>query len=242
MAQDDSNLKYSTLEKLIRDLTQAINGQYPRPWMADVTNPERARIFIVGNNQATKFPVDWVGNYDRHIDALFNRNGQSCRALYYEMRGNKGPSRTRGNIDLLRGALTDVGIKDVLETNVICYSTPRIKDLKLSEHRGGEERGKEIFLELLRIIRPEILIAYGAGARNELQGLFHGDIPPAPSNETSEVLWARVRSKMEGTLYEPTIFPIQSLSSAKWNSWKNWAPGYFQNLATECATLLDVKR
>jgi hypothetical protein len=111
----------NTLEAKIRRLTQPVNGQFPRPWMTDMVNPEEARVFIVGQNQATGFPPALVGGHKVYIDALFNRNGRSCRQLYDAIRGPEGPSPTRKNIDALREALAHVGVHDVLETNVICY-------------------------------------------------------------------------------------------------------------------------
>ena len=33
-------------------------------------------------NQATRFSAESIGSHDAYIDALFNRNGKSCRDLY----------------------------------------------------------------------------------------------------------------------------------------------------------------
>jgi|TARA_B110000967_G_scaffold171343_1_gene181775 hypothetical protein len=35
-------------EETISLLTQPLNGQYPRPWMTNLTNPQEADVFIVG--------------------------------------------------------------------------------------------------------------------------------------------------------------------------------------------------
>ena len=98
----------NTLEASLRRLTQPVNGQFPRPWMTDMEHPEKACIFIVGYNQATGFPAGaLVGGHNAYIDALFNRNGMSCRKLYEQMRYNKGRSnsKTRENVVALRGRL-----------------------------------------------------------------------------------------------------------------------------------------
>jgi hypothetical protein len=93
----------NTLEASIRRLTQPVNGQFPRPWMTDMAHPEKARVFIVGRNQAKVFPAAaLVGGHEAYIDALFNRSGKSCRKLYEEMSGREGPSPTRENIYALR--------------------------------------------------------------------------------------------------------------------------------------------
>lgn len=64
------------LEAGIWKLTRPLNGQYPRPWMTDLTDPVRANVFVVGKNQATGYPVEVVGEQSRHLDSLYNRNGQ----------------------------------------------------------------------------------------------------------------------------------------------------------------------
>lgn len=107
------------LEAAIRGLTRPLNGQFPRPWMTTMTHPEEARIFVVGYNQATRFSIESVGSHDSYIDALFNRNGRSCRDLYARARGSRGPSPTRRNLDALHEMLASAGFADVLETNVV---------------------------------------------------------------------------------------------------------------------------
>ena len=126
----------SPLEASIRRLTQPVNGQFPRPWMTTMAHPEKARIFVVGYNQATGFPAARIGSHDDFIDALFNRNEGSCRKLYEQLRGEDGPSPTRKNIDRLQENLAREGLDDVVETNVICYSTPMSNDLTQSEKQS----------------------------------------------------------------------------------------------------------
>jgi hypothetical protein len=98
-------------EQRIRELTQAVNGQYPRPWISSLRDPLQARVFIVGMNQRNGYDVEQVGSHARHLDALFNRNGLTCRGIYDEMTRGR-PSPTRANIDRLTSLLKDVGVRE----------------------------------------------------------------------------------------------------------------------------------
>ena len=153
-------------EDRIRELTRPINGQMPRPWMTRMTNPRKAEVFVIGMNQSRKYPEDQIC-HQRHMDALFNRNGQSCRGIYDEVTGGKA-SHTRRNTDRLVDLLKEEGINNILETDVICYSTRKMSDLREAAHAGGEKRGKYIFRYLLEQICPPVLIVHGVGAGKEL--------------------------------------------------------------------------
>ena len=135
--------------------------------MTTMAHPEKARIFVVGYNQATCFPAARIGSHDDFIDALFNRNERSCRKLYEQLRGEDGPSPTRKNIDRLQENLAREGLDDVVETNVICYSTPMSSDLTQSEKAAG----RQIFEEILAIIRPEV---FDCARRRDRQGTRAG--------------------------------------------------------------------
>ena len=125
-------------EEKIRELTMPINGQLPRPWMTTMTNPREAGVFIVGRNQRKGYPSRDI-SHQRHLDALFNRKGESCRGLYDSVTNDR-PSPTRKNTDRLVCRLNRRNIHDILETNVICYSTPMSADLRKSAHDGGAGR------------------------------------------------------------------------------------------------------
>jgi len=146
------------------EYTQEFEGQYPRPWMTDITDPTQADCLIVGFNQRNGYKVEDVGDHSRHVDALFNRNGQSCRGLYDRL--NPNPSRTRINIDRLSKRLKNCGAK-VLETNVICFSTPMSSDLTIRQRRAG----LDVFKWLYGRILPRVLIVHGRGAAKELAKL-----------------------------------------------------------------------
>lgn len=230
-------MSVNTLEASIRRLTQPVSGQFPRPWMTDMTRPEKALVFVVGYNQATGFSVDKVygGDHNAYIDSLFNRNGKSCRALYEQIRGGKGPSPTRKNIDCLRNRLAKRGICDVLETNVICYAAPMGKDLA----QDGKAAGRPIFLEILRIIRPIILIAHGVKTRKKLGRVLSTKLPAAASNQADGVSCARVHTQPRGESYAPMVFVIPSLAPPEWNKWKNWAPPHLDQLCELVRKFLD---
>jgi len=211
----------NTLEASIRQHTQAVNGQFPRPWMTDTPHPEQARVFIVGYNQATGFPTERIGSHDEYVDALFNRNGQSCRKLYERLRGDRGPSLTRTNIDTLRECLAGEGIVDVVETNVICYGTAMGRNLAHLQNPGGRSRGRELFREILTIIRPRVLIAHGAGTTKELGRVLSEKLPAV------------------GVSYVPSVFVIPSLAPPKWNVWQKWALPHFAELSVQVRKSLE---
>ena len=144
--------------------TRAFDGQYPRPWMTDLSDPRDADCFIVGRNQRNGYDVRDVGSHQLHMDALFNRNGTSCRELYDRLCSK--PSPTRRNIDRLSSRLK-AGGAHVLETNVICFSTPMSSDLT-SDQRS---HGREIFEWLLERIAPKVIIVHGSAAAKELSKL-----------------------------------------------------------------------
>lgn len=184
-----------------------------------MAHPEEARVFIVGFNQATGFPATMVGSHDDYIDALFNRSDRSCQKLYEQMRGDDGASPTRRNLDRLRAQPAREGVHDVVETNVICYSTPMSRDLTEEKNKGGRAAGRQIFEEVLAIVRPRILIAHGAATAKELGRVLCARLPPAATNQAGGVSRDRVQTSLRGHGYAPIVFAIQSLAPPRWNAW-----------------------
>lgn len=209
------------LERVIRELTQPLNGQYPRPWMTGLSDPASAEVFIVGKNQAKGYPVEAVGPRDRYLDALFNRNGLTCRGLYDAITGS-APSPTRRNIDALTARLERRGVTRVLETNVICYSTPMSSDLGLAQHVGGRERGQEIFRALLALIRPRVLIAHGADTIRKLERIVGMALPAPPSRPDDPVI---ARSEAQ------TVIVLPSLAPPAYNKWSSVAAAHLDRVA-----------
>ena len=209
-----------SFEETIRELTQPINGQLPRPWMTKMTNPLDADVFIVGMNQATQYPAQDIP-HPRHIDALFNRNGESCRSLYDEVRPDH-PSKTRPNIDDLSARLHQRDIHNVLETDIVCYSTSKKKDLKSPIHAGGEQRGRAIFDYLLSVLNPTVVIVHGVETVKQFSGIIkiRGLAVPRSPNEICDIQTDRY-----------LVIPIRSLAQPEFNKWKKWSGEYLDNVA-----------
>lgn len=213
----------------IEELTKPLNGQYPRPWMTDLREPLQASVFIVGKNQAKTYLVASVGDHSRHINALFNRHGETCRGLYNELSKGKS-SPTRQNIDLLTDGLRAAGIHDILETNVICYSTPMSADLSRRLHAGGRQRGDEIFRYLLATIRPSVLIVHGESSRDALEKALGAELP-AIARDAANV----TRTHLDHRGHHVIVYPIPSLAPPAFNSWKKWSAEYVRKLAVNVA-------
>lgn len=221
--------KAAQLEAAIRELTRPINGQYPRPWMTSSKDPASSKVFVVGMNQAKGFAVDDVGSHDRYLDALFNRGPQTCRQLYDRVTKGEASS-TRINLDDLVRRLEDHGVTHVLETNVICYSTPMSNQLKGGSHKGGAARGREIFRALLDIVEPKILIAHGAGTAKELRKALRIDLAEPPKKRPSR--------PAEVKLGQMSVFLIPSLAPPEFNKWSSWRNEHLDQLCQIVAARL----
>jgi hypothetical protein len=220
-------------ETKIRDLTKPINGQYPRPWMTKMKKPERARIFVVGYNDAVEFSSSKI-THKKFINALFNRGTPDCRGLYDKVTGGRSrPSRK--NIDKLIDALESQGFRDILGTNVICYSTPMGPDINAAEHDGGFEIGTKVFKFLVKSIKPEIIIIHGQRARKQAEELLEIKLPEALNEPTS-------LSEKEAPLYGAliTFLTIRSLSPPEANKWAHWRCDCFDLLATAITKKIGV--
>lgn len=212
------------LEPTISQLTKPLNCQYPRPWMTKMTNPLDAEVFIVGKNQRNGYDSAVI-SHQRHLDALFNRNGESCRKMYDEMTAGKA-SPTRKNTDGFVQLLESKGVTNILETNVICYSTPMSADLRATEHAGGSRRGEEIFRYLLQAIRPKVLVVHGAGSTKNLASILKADLGREP--ESTEDLQLK-----EAGGYLVAVIP--SLAPPAFNKWSRWSDEYLTRLANSIA-------
>ena len=131
----------------IREIIKPLGGQYARPWMTKLKRPLEAEVFIIGRNNAVRFPSSIPRR--RYVDSLFNRNGESCRGFYDEIREGKATA-SRSNIEELANRLYRRGIKKTLETNVIAYSSRMFRNLTRQQRREG----KNFFCKLLHRVRP----------------------------------------------------------------------------------------
>jgi hypothetical protein len=218
------------LEARIRMLTTEVNGQYPRPWMTTACDPSACEIFIVGRNQRNAYQVEQVGSHEYFINTLFNRGGETCRSLYDRMTST--PSPTRGNIDRLTRALKKHTNAGILETNVVCYSTPMSADLLQDANDSGASRGREIFLTLWEVVRPRIIIAHGSGTVKELGKLFRSKLPSPPADPCPPV---------SHSLNSADVFIIPSLAPPAYNRWHSWADEHFSELSIAVAERLIRK-
>lgn len=209
-----------SFEETIRELTQPINGQLPRPWMTKMTNPLEADVFIVGMNQRHGYPADQIA-HERHLDALFNRNGESCRGLYDEVTNGKA-SRTRLNTDGLTARLNQRYVHNVVETDVVCFSTPLGKDLRKSEDVEGTRKGEEIFCYLLDAISPPILIVHGAGSLKRISRILKMCNLNVP-HYAEQICDIQTGDQL--------IIPIPSLAPPGFNMWSSWSNEYLDNVA-----------
>ncbi len=164
------------LEQRLRPLLTPVLGGYLRPWMTSSRAPETCKVWVVGANPAKPFPIEKIKSFDVYLDALFNRNGRSLRAIYDDITAGK-PSPTRRNLDSVRVALKSVGIQDVLETNLNSYPTRMSSDLSAPVNREGRDRGEAIFKHLLESVRPEVVWLHGAGTLRKFRSRFEPRLP-----------------------------------------------------------------
>lgn len=223
-------------EQLIRDLTTEINGQYPRPWMTDLENPSCADVFIVGYNPATAYPSNDV-SYERFIDSLFNRNGETCRKFYAEITKQ---TPTRSNIEMLVDKLTKIGVSSILETNVVCYGAKKKKYLRRREHVGGKARGMEIFRKLVEVIRPKVILIHGNGVCKTFRYSFNLSLLP----DAPEAKNMFVQVKLD---WGTELFVIPSLALPAFRNWPksplesfcNWADEYLDEVSKRILTVIE---
>ena len=214
------------LEKLIRPLTLPINGQFPRPWSTDLNDPSSAKVFLIGRNWGVPFLMQDVGSHNRFIDAMFNRNGESCKRLYDKIT-NHVPTRTKRVYSRLQEVFAAREIDKIIETNVICYGTRgNAKVLNQQEHRGGRERGISIFRAVLEAIRPPVLICHGTAAASDFAKILGCNVS-GPQREFHEP----VPFRLPVAGYRPAVFIIPALAAPEYNKWCRWSERYFQSLA-----------
>lgn len=198
--------------------------------MSDLADPRSATLFVVGMNQRNGYLIEQV-SHERHMNALFNRAGETCRGLYDEV--TKGvPSPTRENTDAFTAILHEQGITGILETNVVCYSTSMSADLMLPHHRDGAMRGTHLFRRLLHFVSPRVLVAHGAGTRIALAKVLGHPLPPVPEKACSP------RVTRVGNMI---IFVIPSLAPPAWNRWCAWANEHLISVAKAAAAELRLR-
>jgi hypothetical protein len=175
-------------------------------------------------NQRHGFRVEDVGPHDRYLDILFNRGSETCRQLYDRLVDR--PSPTRLNTDDLVMRLAKEGVRDVLETNVICYSTPMSAHLRQTIHAGGAAKGRELFRFLIETIEPRVLISHGSGTAKELGSALNYEMPEPPLQPAEPV---------EVHVAGLVVILIPSLAPPAYNRWCRWAPDHLDEVCRRAA-------
>ncbi len=103
-----------------------------------------------------------IGLLNQYAAAMLN--GRLGRALYKRLRSDRGPSRTRQNIDRVSEQLGGY----VLEFNVVCYATSMGSDLTQTKNPGGKDAGQQVGLDVLAAARLPVLIVHGSKAVRKL--------------------------------------------------------------------------
>ena len=166
-------------EDRIRALTAPRGGVYSRPWMTDA-DPTQADVLIVGASSAKSFHVAEVGTHDQFLDALWNRNGLTCRSMYYA--ATSKPSPTRPNLDRLATMLADNGLTS-LQTNVTCASARY--DAEVSDE--DRAHGTLIFKAVATHVPWKAMIVHGAGATERFGTAFGLTMPNVPLPHSAPV-------------------------------------------------------
>ncbi len=201
--------------------------------MTRLKAPQSAKVFVVGYNFAVPYMANTV-YYERFINSLFNRNGESCQAFYEEMTSK---TRTRSHIEMFSKKLANAGCDSVIETNVICYGTKKGEFLGLPEHRGGKELGIKLFLNLVKEIRPKAIVVYGKRVGKEFgRALELSSSLPYPPDRKNKFVQHKLA---DGT----HVFVIPSLGEPGFSNWPkkpsksfcNWADEYLDKVASRVA-------
>ena len=214
--------KREMLENRMRELTIPIGAvddpcmQYPRPWMTTTSKPENAAVFIVGFNQATTYcsrRVDALtGGHNGYIRALFNDDPErGCHWLYRQVRDGQPDSPTRVHIESITSVLSKADTSSVLETNVVCYSSAAPENIALETHAHCRTRGREIFYELLAVIRPTIIISHGVETSKELEAVLRVGLPSV-STSLKNYPETPLKTTIRGHLFKCSVISIPHLS------------------------------
>lgn len=225
-----------TLETFLFRVTAPVNGQFLRPWMTRWPRPESARVFTVGCNPKNPYPTDKV-SHQEHVEALLNRDSRACGDLYERLTSE--PSRTRKGIDAFVDTLGVYGIHDVVQTNAVCYATQDSECLKHPEHAEGLLAGRATFQEVLRYVRPRVVIIFGS---NSVSHLRAGTTGPLKRVESCRIKAPHDPCERSFVLdsWTPTVISIRSLSPPGYNQWQKWSAAHLASVAERVRSLLQA--
>lgn len=199
-------------------------------------DPASATVFVVGYNPAKEFSEKACSekgiSHKKYVAALFNDDKNAHRELFYQLHPKQSPTR-EATQELVRVIGHERPLlQAVIETNVICFSTPKARDIKKPENAIGRTRGLELFKVLVRTIKPRVMIIHGAKAKKELDEALHLNpiVPQAPTKLPTLPIF----NDYETNYGKLRIFPIQTLSpraSSVWWEWKSWRVDYYKLIA-----------
>lgn len=132
---------------------------YYRPFVCN-GDIKKVDIFFVGINPATPiFPKDM--NIDDYVKLL---SDYESFINYYKLnrtlKGKNEFSRTRIGMNSFFDSLRSYYNGGILETDVVCYPTPDLRELK-KEPKYVIEKGKDIFYKLIVQFKPKLIIFHG---------------------------------------------------------------------------------
>jgi hypothetical protein len=231
-------------EQKVWGWTAPVNRQYPRPWTSRCAAPHSARVFLVGLNQATEFRTSEM-TQEEVVNALLGRGGSSLDDLYRRARRDDDglPSPTRTNINAFVDRLRARAIHDVLETNVVCYSTSSSSELRRPEHLEGHTVGQRIFRELLQEVQPTVVVAHGAKTLRYLGRIAGEALPQGPETSAEGVKSTRALLWESPATTAPSkalVVSMRSLALPHWYTWHDWAPSHMDAVADVVATALHM--
>lgn len=193
----------SRLRELADVVVGPVEDGYLRPWMC-AGDPAAARVFLVGANPATPFPIGAIDR-ESYLDALVS-DGDRLRELYLRVRGGS-PSPTRRHIDHVVALLAHHGVTPVLETNVWTLPTRDLASLRRAD-KVVVDRSSMVIVALMKLLEPQAVVVHGAEATRTLGQLLGRSLEPAEPSRP--VRW------YEGT---PPAVAIPSLSPPRANAW-----------------------
>ena len=153
-------IDFDRLKAMVKPLEEG--KAYYRPFVCS-GDLSKADIFLVGINPATPiYPEDI--DIDSYVDLLLDYN--KFMDFYRKKRLDSSKSeisRTRLGMNSFISWLNHYTRSTILETDVIPYPTPSLKELK-RESESIKEQGKDIFVNLIQELKPGLIILHGKRA------------------------------------------------------------------------------
>lgn len=131
---------------------------YDRPFICDGL-PKINSIMLVGYNPATTMRKQWIEYWS-------NKNGFDYNKWEFDYKmdrlnnGKRAYSATRNRINYIKRKY----FNDLLETNIWPIASKSISELKA--------KNRSIILDLIRILKPTLIILHGKGSQKEFTALI----------------------------------------------------------------------